>query len=314
MKHIFIVNPAAGKYSSAEIIKGQLNALPENIDYEIYVTKGKNDAERYIKSVCESSSSPVRFYACGGDGTVNEVVNGAAGYSNASFSVYPCGSGNDFVKSFGHAEEFLNIKELVNAEETPIDLLKVGGRYCVNVCNFGFDSIVAETMINVKHKPIIGGRNAYLTGVVKALFTAMNNKATVIADGEKLNNGKFLLCTAANGMYVGGQFKCAPYAKVNDGIIDVCLVKPISRFTFIKLVGVYTEGKHLEDERFKDILKYRRCKKIEVISHEGFKISVDGEIVPAAHFTVEIVSGAVKIALPEKLMKSYAENEAFAKK
>ncbi len=314
MKHIFIVNPAAGKYSSTEIIKGQLSALPESIDYEIYVTKGKNDAERYIKSVCENNSSPMRFYACGGDGTVNEVVNGVAGYSNASFSVYPCGSGNDFVKSFGHAEEFLNVKELINAKEMNIDLLKVGDRYCVNVCNFGFDSSVVETMMKVKHKPIIGGKRAYITGVVKALFTSMSNKATVIADGEKLNDGKFLLCTVANGMYVGGQFKCAPYAKVNDGIIEVCLANPVSRFTFIKLVGVYTEGKHLEDDRFKDILKYRRCKKVEVISHEGFKISIDGEIVPAPHFTVEIISGAVKIALPKKLMKSYAENEASAKK
>ena len=307
MKHIFIVNPSAGKYSSADIIGGQLSALDSSADYEIYATKGKGDAEKYIKSRCETDLSQMRFYACGGDGTVSEVVNGAALFDNASFSVFPCGSGNDFVKCFGNGELFLDVKELVNGTETEIDLIRVNDRLCVNVCHFGFDTCVAQTMNRVKAKPIIGGGNAYTTGVVYALISAMKNKAEIIADGEKMNKENYLLCTVANGNYVGGRFKCAPHARVDDGFLDICLVDPVSRFTFVKLVGAYAEGKHLDDPRFRSFVHYKRCKKVEINGDDKLKLSLDGEIVSAPHFSVEVLPKAIKIALPQKLARKYAQ-------
>lgn len=310
MKHIFIVNPNAGQGKALEIIKGQLSAFSSEIESEIYLTREKGDAKSYIQKCLSESNVPTRFYACGGDGTVNEVVNGVIPFKHGEFTAFPCGSGNDFVKCFGNGEAFLDIKSLVYGKTYDIDVIKVNDRYCINVCNFGLDANVVRIMEKVKYKPIIGGRNAYPTGVVVSFVTSVRNHATVIADGKKLNDGIFMLCTIANGQYVGGQFKCAPRARVNDGLLDVCLVDPVSRFTFLRLVKSYAAGKHLDDPRFSGFLHYTHCKKVEINAGEDFIISLDGELVNLPHATVELIPNAVKIAVPQSIAKSYFDAEA----
>jgi diacylglycerol kinase (ATP) len=215
-------------------------------------------------------------------------------------SCYPGGSGNDFVKYYGGKKVFWNLEELLDAPEEYIDLMRVGNKYAINATHFGFDSSVAETMMKVRRKKIIGGNNAYTTGVVVGLFKAMKNACRVSVDGELLNpEGNILLCTIANGQYVGGSFRCAPRSLDNDGQLEVCLVKPISVFTFINLVKVYTEGTHLDDDRFAKILEYRRGKKVEIDAPEGFIYSFDGELVRQNHFTVEVVPNAIRFAVPK---------------
>lgn len=243
----------------------------------------------------------MRFIACGGDGTINGVFSGAVGAENVSVSCYPCGSGNDFVKCFGGAETFMDIGSLLDAPEQKLDLLKVGNKYSVNVTNFGFDTTVAITINKEREKTGHGNKNAYTKGVVTALIKSMKNTCTVSADGEVLNpDGKALLCTVANGQYVGGSFKCAPRAKTDDGFIEVCLIKPISRLRFVKILTPYTNGEHLDREDMKDILVYRRAKKVEVEAPEGFAYSLDGEIIYENKFSIEICEGALNLAVPQK--------------
>ncbi|MBQ8416538.1 MAG: hypothetical protein IJX13_06560, partial [Clostridia bacterium] len=280
MKHIFIINPAAGKDNSFENISRILDAQAVKVDYELYQTQAPGDATAYIRNYCQTHKEPVRFYACGGDGTLNEVVNGVVGFAHASMSCYPCGSGNDFVKYYGGKKVFWNLPELLSAKEEYIDLMRVGNKYAINATHFGFDSSVAQTMMNVRRKKLIGGKNAYTTGVVVGLFKAMKNKCRVTVDGELLNpEGVILLCTIANGQYVGGAFRCAPRSLDNDGLLEVCLVKPVSHITFMKLIKGYTEGTHLEDPQFAKYIEYRRGKKIEIEAPEGFVYSFDGELI-----------------------------------
>lgn len=301
MKYVFIVNPHAGADDTTAKLKAAVNALPEKDDCEVYVTKASGDATVYVGKWCdEHPGEEVRFIACGGDGTVNEVFSGAAGKENVSVTCYPCGSGNDFVKAFGGAEKFLSVPALIAAKEQPLDLLKVGDRWANNVVNFGFDTTVAITINEERAKTGHGNKNAYTKGVVKALLTAMNNRFMVKADGEVLNPDKrALLCTVANGQYVGGSFRCAPRAKTDDGLIEVCLIHPISRLRFVKILKPYTNGEHLDREDMKDIVVYRQAKKVEVFAPSGFAYSLDGEIIYESHFTVEVVPGALRLAVPE---------------
>ncbi len=301
MKYVFIVNPRAGEGKAQETIRAAVEALPEAENCEIYLTKAPGDATDYVRAYCdEHPGEEVRFIACGGDGTINEVFSGAAEKPNVSVSCYPCGSGNDFVKAFGGAEKFLDIAALIKAPTQPLDLLKVGDRWANNVVNFGFDTTVAITINEERAKTGHGNKNAYTKGVVKALLTAMKNDFTVKADGETLNpKGKALLCTVANGKYVGGSFCCAPRAKTDDGLIEVCLIHPISRLRFVKILKPYTNGEHLDREDMKDIVVYRQAKKVEVEAPVGFAFSLDGEIVYQSKFTVEIVPGALNLAVPE---------------
>ena len=301
MKHIFILNPAAGQNNAAAAAHLQecLKQYDGTLAYEFYKTQGVGDATAFVRTRCEAEpGEQFRFYACGGDGTANEVLHGVVGHDNASMTVYPCGSGNDFVKYYGGAERFLNVDALLNAEETPIDVMRVGDRYALNVTHFGFDTAVTRTMEKYRHKKFMGGKNAYTMGIVSALLKAMKNDCTVWVDGEQINDGKMLLCTVANGTHVGGAYKCAPHSDNTDGLLEVCLVRPISRFTFIKLINVYKEGTHLDDPRFRNIIAYRRGKSVRVSAPEGFAFLLDGEIVEQNEFTVEICPAAVRFAVP----------------
>ncbi len=301
MRYIFVINPKAGAGGAESVIEQEIRELPEKEACEIYRTKAPGDATVFVKEWCATHpAEEVRFIACGGDGTLNEVINGAAGLDQASVTCYPSGSGNDFVKVFGGAEVFTDIPALLRTEAKPMDLLKVGERYSNNVVNFGFDTTVAITINKEREKTGHGNKNAYTKGVVTALIKSMKNKFTVKADGEVLNPaGKALLCTVANGQYVGGSFKCAPRAKVDDGLIEVCLIKPISRLRFVKILGPYTNGEHLDDPKMQDILVYRQARKVEVSAPAGFAYSLDGEIIYENEFTVEVVPGAVRFAAPE---------------
>lgn len=297
MRTVFIVNPKAGSDSAEQKIREAIERLPMKDECSVYVTKGVGDATAFVKDLCADTDEKLRFIACGGDGTINEVFSGAVGKENVSVSCYPCGSGNDFVKCFGGADAFGDIEKLVTAEAKPIDVLKVGDRYSINVTNFGFDTTVAMTINAEREKTGHGNKSAYTKGVVKALLTAMKNECKVYSDGELLNpDGKFLLCTVANGQYVGGSFKCAPRAELDDGMLEVCLAKCISRLRFVKLLTPYTNGEHLDREEFSDVIVYRRAKKVEVEAPEGFAYSLDGEIIHESRFTVEIVPKALNFA------------------
>ena len=313
MKHIFIYNPMAGKDNSKRIaaLQEKMRTDYSHLQYEFYPTKAAKDATAYVRARCEAEpQEQLRFYACGGDGTANEVLHGLIGFANASMTCFPCGSGNDYVKYYGGAERFRDIDALLAGEEKLVDIMRVNDRYSINVTNFGFDTVVAQTMHNVRHKKVIGGKNAYTTGIVKALFTAMKNDCTVWVDGEKLNDGKMLLCTVSNGRYVGGAYCCAPLSLNDDGLLEVCLVKPLSRVTLVKLISVYKEGKHLEDDRFKDLITYRRGKSVRVVAGEGFGYTLDGEVVGCTDFTIDICPAAVRFVVPAE--KAAASNEEQA--
>ena len=300
MKHVFVINPAAGPLGSENNLKLTLKEIQQRETIDIHYTSGVGDAERFVREFCQSAGEPVRFYACGGDGTLNEVVNGAADFEHVVVGCYPCGSGNDFVKAFGGAERFLDVEAQMRTEPKYIDLIRVDGKYCVNVCNFGFDAAVASTMQEVKNKFLFSGKSAYFAGVIKAFMKNVRTKCSIKVDGEELSEGIILLCTIANGQYVGGSYRCAPRALTDDGLLEICVVKPISRARFISLIGPYSKGEHLDNSAFDDFIHYRRGKVIEVESPESeFMYTLDGELEKRSRFKAEIVPSAIKFIVPE---------------
>ena len=301
MKHIFVVNPCAGDGTLQKELEEKLAALEKKPDYEIYLTKGPGDATTFVRTyAAEHPEEQVRFYACGGDGSINEVANGLVGAKNASMTVYACGSGNDYIKYYGTKEDFLDLESLIDGVEKPIDLMKVGDRYSINVTNFGFDTRVAQVGNKLKGKM---GTKAYTVGVVCALFSQMWTNCTITADGEVISPKRLLLCSVANGRYVDGQYKVAPRGTNDDGLLEVTVVKCISHFKFVSLLGPYTKGEHLDMPKFQKILVYRQAKKVHVKAKKNFKYSLDGEIINCPDFDIEIAPGAIRFAVPAKLAK-----------
>ena len=311
MKHIFILNPAAGKLNFVYQMKALLAEKMGDIPYEAYETQSQRDATAYVKAYCLAHpDEELRFYACGGDGTIHEVANGILGFEHASMTAYPCGSGNDFVKYYGGEEVFSDLDALIHAtDERRIDLLRINNGVCsINVASGGFTTSVLRTMLNVRRKKVIGGDRAYYTGIVTALFKSMRNTCIVNVDGKVINpDGRMLLVTFANGKYEGGSFLCAPRSSNEDGLIEICLARPISRFRLVQLIGAYQRGEHLDDPRLEDVVIYRRGKKITLDAPDGFAISADGEVIEGTHFDLEVLPSAIRFVVPT-ITKDTKEN------
>ncbi|MGG7059740.1 diacylglycerol/lipid kinase family protein [Clostridium nigeriense] len=299
-KHFFIINPEAGKFNISEKITKDIKKAFKDIneEYKIYITKGKYDATNFTKSICESEEGNLRFYACGGDGTLNEVINGLIGYKNACVSVIPYGTGNDFINNFKSKVRFYDIDKQIEFNEEKIDLLKVNNIYSVNLCNIGFDAKVAKNMNKFKRFPLISGQGAYTLSIFYSLFHKMYNTLDIIIDNKELIHGDFLLCVVANGMTYGGGYKGTPLAKINDGLIDMCLIKNVPRLKLVKLINIYKDGNHLENESIKEYIIYRKCKSINIKSNDGFTTCIDGEILINKDIDISLENKAINFLVP----------------
>ena len=301
VEHIFVINPAAGPSDSTKVIEEAIAKSKHAASCQVYCTKGIGDATDFVAKKCSQSTGHLRFYACGGDGTLNEVINGAVNFPDASVGVYPCGSGNDFVKYYGGAQGFLNVDDLIEGDEHQIDLIFANGKYCINVFDFGFDTAVLKNMEYVKSKKFLTGKAPYMFGVLKALFYSMQTPCKVKVDGAVICDGNALLCTVANGKYVGSSFQCAPRSKNDDGFLEVCLVKPFSRLTFFRLISYYTKGEHLDNPMFKDYIVYRRARKVDIEGGRDFLYALDGELVEQPCVSVEVVEKAINFIVPHAI-------------
>lgn len=307
MKHLIVVNPNAGTYS--EEFENSIKAAFEGLEFEIYKTTGPRSVIPFLKDFFKKETDTVRVYACGGDGTVHEVANGLVGIKNAELAIYPVGTGNDFIKIYGGKDKFSNFKALIEAKAHPIDISKITWPaneeeiYSINVINFGFDAIVGAMGNYYKE-------NGYPEKAQKkysnpydyalhhdAMKHGLKNTIDVYADGEKLNSGKILLATLAQGQYVGGKFHASPKSDNTDGLIDVCVLRGMSLIGLGMIIKKYTKGKHLDKPN--KAITYRRAKEIKMNAPEDFDVCIDGEMVKGNDFTVTIVPGAINIVVPE---------------
>ena len=163
MQHIFIINPHAGKKDQTGRIYEMADRLRQHgLTCQCLLTQRSGGAEEIARRLV-SSGEEVRLYACGGDGTLNEVVNGAAGFDNAAVTCIPIGTGNDFLKNFGpDAAKFTDAENLWDGEVHPLDLIDCNGRQCLTIACSGIDARVAESVHELGDSPFLSGRGSYL--------------------------------------------------------------------------------------------------------------------------------------------------------
>ena len=186
MKHIFIINPAAGKSDKTAEYTACIRNACAGLDYEIAVSKGPGDCTRIAREAAESGRE-VRLYACGGDGTLNEVVAGAAGYPNAAVTVYVGGSGNDFVKIFDDREAFRELKRLLDAQTAEFDLIDMNGHLSLNICCVGLDARVGNKMSEYKRLPYVSGSGAYIMSTVANVVQGISEDRNAWHTGDGVN-------------------------------------------------------------------------------------------------------------------------------
>jgi len=301
MKHLFVINPVAGGKDRTEELSTLINKVmplkAPGEDYEIYVTKGPMDAVSFVKEK-SASGEKLRIYACGGDGTLNECVNGAAGFQNVALTHYPVGTGNDFIKIFGKgAEKFKNLGRLVEGEERAVDLINCNGRYSLNICSVGIDARIGTDVHKYSSVPLLGGRGGYIISTVVNIIKGINQHFTIKVDGE-VAEGQFALVCACNGRYYGGYFNPVPEAQPDDGLIDFLIIKKVSRLQFLKIVGKYQSGHYKE---MPEIIRHISAKSLVLEAEEKMTINLDGEIAEGskAEFTLE--QGKLRFFFPKEI-------------
>lgn len=302
MKHVFVVNPCAGRHDSGDDIAAAIDRA--GLEAEVYGTMGSRDATRFVNQwLAEHPDDEVRFYACGGDGTLNEVVAGvlASGQTaRVEVGCYPCGSGNDFVKSIGSEDP--DVEALCQAPSVAVDAIRIqtseGIRYSINTLNFGFEAAVCRSMSEVRRWPLIGGRMAYTTGIVHSLLRDRRHRCSVAVDGNPWFEGELLLLSMANGQWAGGGYHCAPCADLSDGLIEVMGIMPLSIPKFVGLIKYYKNGELLDREELRGIVHYTRGGKVTIEADGDAVIAADGEVFYGSRFDIECLPGALRFIKP----------------
>lgn len=298
MKHVFVINPAAGQGKALDFIRPKIEWVCKKYDleYEIYITEKKGDGIEFVSNRCKSGEA-LRFYACGGDGTIYEVVNGAFGFPNAEFAAVPLGSGNDFIRLFGTKEEFMILEDQVNGVAVPLDVIKCGNEIAVNQCSMGMDAEVCAMQGKIKKAPLVTGEGAYYIGCLYALARKFKNRFTIQIDDQEPFTRDCLFCVAGNSRWYGGGFMAAPLAQPDDGLLDFIIVE--SKMTRIKLTSLlnkYKRGEHLNW----DITDFRRGKKLVIHSDKPAAVNVDGETKYVTDTSFELIEKGITFVVPAK--------------
>ena len=316
MKHVFIINPNAGRKGKLENFCENIKTCAERLglEYELYFTKGPKDCGKHARELCESlaEGEKLRIYGCGGDGTVNELVNGVYGFENVEIGVIPMGTGNDYIRNYGHPDDFRDIESQLNGISRTSDLIRYRGEldgqvsegYCANMFNIGFDCNVVDATDRLKQLPLINGSLAYLLGVA-AMFIKKKGADLKIefADG-KVKDGPILLCSVANGCFCGGGIKSAPDSILDDGLMDVMIIDDVTRRFFLGVFPSFKKGEHLQQQKVIDSGKiiYLKEKALTItVNGESCNFCIDGEIYPFKKVDFEIAEDAVRFIVPAKI-------------
>lgn len=297
MKHLFIINPNAGK-GHASKLKAIIDDCfkDRNEEYIIEVTKAPGHATQIAKAYVDSDI--YRVYSVGGDGTLNEVLNGMVN-SESSLATIPTGSGNDFLRTI-YTGKKIKLKDMILAnirgEEKLIDVAKINERYFINISSVGLDADVVSTARKFKKLPLITGSMAYFMSIIVTILQNRRRVLEIEIDEVKFTNN-MMLVAAGNGRFYGGGMKALPKADFQDGLLDICLARSMSRRRILSVFPKYMKGEH---DSFEEIT-FRKIKKVVIRAETMFPINADGETFYAKEVKLEIVPKGIKIVIPKIL-------------
>ncbi|HHW46032.1 MAG TPA: diacylglycerol kinase family lipid kinase [Clostridiales bacterium] len=302
MRYVFIINPAAGKGKAKQTVLPLISSYFNNHkgSYKIYITQKKGDATEIAKSEA-SLGGEAYIFACGGEGTTFEVLNGIVGYPNVSLGIIPCGSANDFVKYFGNTDVFFNIEHQIKGTPFPVDIIKAGEYYALNQCSVGMDAMVAQNMNRFKGIKGVSGSMAYGLAIVYTFFEKYNLSLDIKIDNGQTHRTHCLFAVCANAPYYGGGYKSAPFAIPGDGKLDYSIIETKSRIRVVSLLGLYRKGMHINLK----ICKWGNCESMEISAGRTFPLNLDGEIFYSDRIKFEILKKGIKFIVPSCLAEKF---------
>ena len=301
MKHLFIINPAAGSYNQTEYYRKKIAEACEGkgLAYSIEISAAPGCCMKIARKAAETGEE-YRIYACGGDGTLNEVVNGAAGYDNVAITAFSGGSGNDFVRLFNEPEAFRDLERLLDCEEETFDLIQCNEDYSLNICSVGLDARIGTDVSRYKRLPLLHGFRAYAASTIINTIRGVHEHYVVELNGQRIDGNQTLIC-ACNGRFYGGGFNPVPDADPTDGLMDVLLVTKVSRLKVAQVVGKYKNGKYKD---FPTLIRHFQTDHLRIICDGPTSINLDGELRSANVVDFRIAEKKIRFFYPKGLVWS----------
>lgn len=286
MLHV-VVNPTAGNGLAQKIGLQVHDALTQRgIAHEVFLTEHPGHASELSKRSAEQGVETV--VAVGGDGTAFETAVGLMG-SDTALGIIPAGTGNDFVKALRTPVKWQEaLDAILVTPARPVDVGTMNDTYFLNECGAGFDVMVLDYAL--KAKKLVRGLLPYLYGVVRAIFAYKPFPMRIVLDDETVLDGTFLVCSIANGRFIGGGIPISPEAEVADGYFDVVVLDSVPRHSLFKYLPGLMGGKILSFP----ITKHYRCKKCS-LSSPNMRLNIDGEIWPMEKAEFSCLEGALRI-------------------
>ena len=296
--HLFIINPAAGSYNRTEEASKIIHKIcrARKLDYEIRVSTAPGECARIAREACEEGGQ-LRIYACGGDGTLNEVVSGVAGFDNVAVTVFSGGSGNDFVKLFDDPKAFFDLERLLDAQEDTFDLIKCNDDIALNICSVGLDARIGTDVSNYKRLPFLHGFKAYAASTVVNVVKGISEHYVVELNGETIDGEHTFICVC-NGRFYGGGFNPVPEADPSDGMLDVLVVKKLSRLQVPGAIGKYKNGRYKE---LGHLATYYKTDKVVIRCDKPTPVNVDGELRMAETVEMSVAKEKIRFFYPKGL-------------
>ena len=292
MKYLFAVNPISGKKKSKQRMNQLAMLLSEaKIDYMIYETQPYQYADDLKSEIIKHGITHV--FSVGGDGTAHEVLNAVMGL-DVYFGVLPFGTGNDFARTLNIPKKIDKVYQMIkNNQYIKIDVGQVENRYFLNYVSVGLDVEIAQK--SIKFKRFMPSGTAYIIALLTSLIKFKCFDITI--------NGVFnKTCLAAihNGKFYGGGLKINPFAEANDGILDCCWVKKLSRFRVLLLFPTVFFGKHY---KFKKFVQFESKREFTIDGgNTVIPTGVDGEIYKFNNpVEVKVCVDCVKLIVPKKI-------------
>lgn len=287
-KFLFIVNPVAGVKKSLDYIPRIQSELEKRkLIGKIEITKSVGEATDLVMLNSEYGVC----IAVGGDGTVNEVAKGILQRGYGVLGIIPSGTGNDLAKVLGIEEDIdaamLNIFEK-NSREIDIGLAK--DKYFFNIASLGFDAQVVRSTELIRK--IVKGKIAYILGVITTLLGYRKRRISLTIDGVEYKRNAMLIAVG-NGQFYGGGMQILPMSVVDDGELDICIVRDISNIRILFLFPTIFKGEHV---KYKEYVEFFRGKEVTVKTEGKYYLNVDGEISP-------VIDEEIKFKLADEKLK-----------
>ena len=292
-KVLIIISSKAGK-SELEIKKEDILKVYEenNIDYEVQIeaTLYKGHIEKLVDDFDKENSEDKYAIICGGDGSLNELVNACYG-KDIAVGLIPTGTGNDFAKNFDYSN--FNVNRIFKFTTSPIDLIRINNKLCVNVTSLGFDTHVLKRAYDILEKDSSLGKKAYIYSVINSLkeitYEDLEIELKDLCGNLITLNGEYLISALCNGSYYGSGFNPAPLAKINDGHINLITASKIPFYKLPNMIIKYKNGNHQKSPYLNE---YKTCEGI-IKSSKSFLANIDGEIFETDKIDFKVLKKAI---------------------